>query len=51
VSFSLAGSQSIITHLAFDAARIPSVATRYDAFFENFIQHRFMKSGLLLRGE
>ena len=44
-------AQGVVAHLAFDAARIPSVATGYNAFFENFIQHRLMKRGFLLRGE
>ena len=51
VSFSLARSQSIIAHLAFEAARIPSVATRYNAFFENLVKYSLMKSDFLLRGE
>jgi hypothetical protein len=44
-------AQGIVAHLAFDSAWIPPVATRYHAFFENFIQHRLMKSRFLLRGE
>jgi hypothetical protein len=46
-----ARSQRVIAHFSFDAARIPPLATRDNAFFEDFIQYRFMKSLSLLRGE
>jgi hypothetical protein len=48
---SFGGPQRIIAHLSFDAALIPPLTTRHNAFFEDFIQHRFMKSDFLLRGE
>jgi hypothetical protein len=43
--------QWVIAHLAFDASRIPAMATRHNAFFKDFIQNGFMKSRFLLRGE
>ena len=51
VSFSLAHSQSITTHLAFDGAGVPAMATRYHAFFEKLVEYGLMKSDFLLRGE
>ena len=49
--FTFGGSQRVITHLSFDTARIPAIATGYDALFQYFIQHRVMKRCFLPRGE
>ena len=51
VSFPLARSQSIIAHLAFDAAGVPAMAARHHTFFEELVKYSLMKAGLLLRGE
>jgi len=40
-----------VAHLALDSAEIAAVAAGYDAFLEDLIEDRFMKSPLLRRGE
>jgi hypothetical protein len=39
-----------IAHLALDAAEIAPVAAGYDAFLEDLVKNRLMKSPLLRRG-
>jgi hypothetical protein len=51
VCFSIAGSQSIIAHLAFDAARVPAMAARDHPFFEELVKYGLMKDGFLPREE
>jgi hypothetical protein len=51
VCFSLARTQSIIAHLAFDAAGVPAMAARYHTFFEDLVKYSLMKDGFLPRGE
>jgi hypothetical protein len=51
VSFTLAQSQSIIAHFAFDAAGVPAMAARLHPFFEDLVKYSLMKDDFLLRGE
>jgi hypothetical protein len=50
VSFSLARSQSIIAHLAFDDLGLPAMVARHHALFEDLIKYGIMKDGFLPRG-
>ena len=44
-----AGPQIIVTHLAFDAARVKAIAAGTGAFLENLGEGSFMKRFVLLR--
>jgi hypothetical protein len=49
--FTFGRSQRVITHLSFDTAWIPAIATGYNALLQYFSQHRVMKRCFLQRGE
>ena len=44
-------AKQIVTHLAFESARIAPAAARDNALLQNLFQYALMKSGALLRGE
>ena len=47
----MAWAKRKVAHLPLHAARVPAVAARYDAFFEEFVQYLLMKRFPMLRGE
>jgi hypothetical protein len=44
-------AKRIVTHLAFESARIAPAAARDNALLQNLVQYALMKRGALLRGE
>ena len=50
-ALTLARTQWVVTHLAFDTARVDPLATRNDPFLKNLVEDRFVEGFPQPRGE